>query len=66
MISTAVLIGVSYATAPPDEARLVGLTYDTVTAEQRASTRRSWTQTDVLTSGGVLVLILAAYLYFHG
>jgi SSS family solute:Na+ symporter len=66
VISTAVLIGVSYATAPPDEARLVGLTYDTVTAEQRASTRRSWTQTDVLTSGGVLVLILAAYLYFNG
>lgn len=66
VISTAVLIGVSYATAPPEEARLVGLTYETVTVEQRASTRRSWNQTDVLSSGAVLALILAAYLYFNG
>ena len=66
VISTAVLIGVSYATAPPSDARIVGLTYETVTADQRASTRSSWTQVDVVSSGVVLLLILAAYVYFSG
>lgn len=66
VISTAVLIGVSYATAPPSEERLVGLTYATVTAEQRASTRSSWTRVDVLSSAAVLLMILTAYIYFNG
>jgi solute:Na+ symporter, SSS family len=66
VISTAILIGVSYATAPPSEDRLVGLTYATVTSDQRAESRRSWTGMDVVSSAAVLVLILTAYIYFTG
>ena len=57
---------VSYATPAPAEERLVGLTYATVTAEQRRQSRSSWSREDVTASGVVLLLILAAYLYFRG
>ena len=46
--------------------RLVGLTLGTITAEQRAESRRSWGRGEVIASGLVLVAILAAYLYFRG
>jgi solute:Na+ symporter, SSS family len=44
----------------------VVLTYATVTDEHRRESRASWTMGDVVSSAIVLVLILAAYLYFTG
>ena len=66
VVSCAVLIGVSYLTPPPDTARIAGLTRGTLSAADRAENRRTWNQWDVLASAVVLVLILAAYLYFVG
>jgi len=66
LISALVMIAVSYATAPPALDRLQGLTYGTVTEEQRATSRASWTWGDVAASAAVLVAIAAAYLYFTG
>jgi SSS family solute:Na+ symporter len=66
LVSTAVLIGVSYLTPPPDERQLIGLTYATVTQTQRRESRASWNRADVLSSAAVLVLIAAAYVYFSG
>ena len=66
VVSSAVLIGVSYLSPPPAEERIRGLTYATVTAEDRASSRSSWSRFDVISSGVVLFLILLAYLYFRG
>ena len=66
LISAATMIGVSYATAPPSDAQIQGLTLATVTAEQKAETRRSWNHWDVVNSVVVLGLILAAYVYFSG
>jgi solute:Na+ symporter, SSS family len=66
LISTLVLILVSYATAPPPEERLVGLTFATVTPEQRRISRSSWNQWDVVNSLVVLLLIAVAYVYFSG
>jgi solute:Na+ symporter, SSS family len=37
-----------------------------VTSEQKRQTRASWNQWDVINSGVVLALILAAYIYFSG
>jgi SSS family solute:Na+ symporter len=65
-VSAATMIGVSYATAAPSEEQIKGLTFATVTTEQRAETRRSWNHWDVVNSGVVLALILAAYVYFSG
>jgi SSS family solute:Na+ symporter len=66
IVSAAVLIGVSYASAPPSERQLAGLTYATVTDEHRRETRSSWNHVDVISSALVLLLIVAAYVYFSG
>jgi SSS family solute:Na+ symporter len=66
LVSCAALIGVSYMTAPPSEQQLAGLTYATITPEQRRESRASWGRRDVLASSVVLVLIVAAYIYFNG
>jgi len=66
IVSVIVMVVVSYATAPPRPEQLVGLTYGTVTVEDRASSRASWSAREVIASAVVLVLILAAYLYFRG
>lgn len=66
LICVATMIGVSYATEPRVEDRITGLTYATVTAEQKRETRRSWNRWDVINSAVVLLLIFSAYLYFTG
>jgi SSS family solute:Na+ symporter len=65
LVSIIVMIVVSYATAPPSYEKISGLTYGTVTAEHKMESRASWRVGDVLASAVVLVLILAAYLYFR-
>ena len=66
LVCVAVMIGVSYLTAPPAPGEVDGLTFGTLTDEHRATSRASWNWRDVTSSGLVLVLILAAYLYFQG
>jgi SSS family solute:Na+ symporter len=66
IVSIVTMFVASYMTAPPAASQLVGLTYDTVTAEQNAETRASWNQWDLINTGIVLALILAAYVYFSG
>jgi solute:Na+ symporter, SSS family len=65
-VSAATMIAVSYATAAPAEQQIRGLTFATVSPEQKLETRRSWNQWDVINSGIVLALILSAYVYFSG
>jgi SSS family solute:Na+ symporter len=65
-VSAATMIGVSYATGQPSEEQIKGLTFATVSSDQKAETRRSWNQWDVINSGVVLSLILIAYIYFSG
>ena len=60
------MVGVSYATRPPDYDKIIGLTYGTITAEQQQASRKSWNAIDVISSALVLAAILAAYLYFRG
>jgi solute:Na+ symporter, SSS family len=66
IVSAIVMVAVSYATAPPDYPALKNLTFETKTAEDRATTRASWNWRDVLASAVVLACILGAYLYFRG
>jgi SSS family solute:Na+ symporter len=66
LISIAVMVIVSYLTEAPAYEKISGLTYGTVTEEHKRSSRLSWTTWDVVASGLVLMLILAAYLYFSG
>jgi len=61
-----VMIAVSYATESPSYEKIKGLTYGTLTAEDRKISRASWNYTDVILSAMLLAVIIAAYLYFTG
>ena len=66
LISSAVMIVVSYLTAEPDYEKFSGLTFGTVTDEQKEATRASWSTLDVVASAALMVAILVAYIYFRG
>ena len=66
VMSLLVMFAVSYATKAPALEKIKGLTYATVTDDDRSKSRSSWSRVDVAASGLVLVAILAAYLYFMG
>ena len=66
IICVVIMFVVSYMTEEPDYKKISGLTYGTMTAEHKAESRSSWNMFDVITSGLVIVLILAAYMYFTG
>jgi SSS family solute:Na+ symporter len=66
LVSIVVMVVVSYATAPPSETQLVGLTYATITPEQRRESRQSWNAIDIVGSAVVISAIIGAYLYFNG
>ncbi len=66
LVCVAVMFAASYMTEPPSYEKITGLTYGTLTPEDRVSTRLSWDWRDVGSTVLVLGLILAAYLYFTG
>jgi SSS family solute:Na+ symporter len=64
VFSMMLVIGISAATPAPAEQQVVGLTYASMTPEQRKQNRASWGLPDVLGTAVVLGLVLALYLYF--
>ena len=61
-----VFIIVSYATKQPDYAKISGLTFSTMSAEDRQATRSTWNAKDVILSLLLIALIIAIYAYFTG
>ena len=66
IVSAVVMIVVSRLTEAPSYERISGLTFGTLTEDQRANTKASYTKSDVVWSVLVIVLIIGAYLYFTG
>lgn len=66
LVSALVMIGVSYATREPDYATLKGLTFETTSREDQATSRSSWSRNEVLASAFVMLCIIGGYLYFTG
>jgi solute:Na+ symporter, SSS family len=66
VICIIVFIVVSYATPAPDYAKIGGLTYSTLTPEDRRASRATWNWRDRLLSVLLIVIILVVYLYFRG
>ncbi|MEE9167604.1 MAG: sodium:solute symporter [Candidatus Neomarinimicrobiota bacterium] len=66
VVCVGVMIVVSKLTEVPSYEKINGLTYGTTTDEDRQSSRASWSTRDVVASALVLILIVAAYLYFTG
>lgn len=61
-----VFLVVSYATKAPDYAKISGLTFSTLSAEDKAETRASWNWKDVVLSILMIACIIAIYMYFTG
>jgi SSS family solute:Na+ symporter len=66
VLSALVMLAVSFATSPPGETQLAGLTRATVSVADRAISRASWNRWDVLSSAAVLVAIFLVYVSFRG
>ena len=66
LISAAVMVSVSYLTAPPDYTKIQSLTFATATDKDRSETRASWNYREVVASLVVMAFIIGAYVYFTG
>lgn len=64
VVSVAVTVVGSLLTAAPSAEKLAGLTYASMSDEDRREVRASWNAWDVLLTCTVLGLVLAMYLYF--
>jgi SSS family solute:Na+ symporter len=63
-IVIALMIIVSYFTPRADPVAINGLYVGSATAEQKAVTRASWNNWDLLFSGIIICIIIAFYAYF--
>jgi SSS family solute:Na+ symporter len=61
-----VFLVVSYATKPPDYAKISGLTFSTLSPQDKLETRASWNWKDVTLSILLVAAIIAIYMYFTG
>src|SRR3954468_17476478 len=66
LVCIAVFIIVSYATMQPDYAKINGLTFSTMSAEDKRASRASWTSADVIQAIVLVGLIITIYAYFTG
>ncbi|HPN70866.1 MAG TPA: sodium:solute symporter [Saprospiraceae bacterium] len=63
---TVVCIVVSLLTSPPSEAQIAGLTFGTLTAEQKAEARSSYSTSDLVVSVVLVIVIISILSYFVG
>ncbi len=66
LVSIIVMVVVSYLTPAPSYEKITGLTFGTITPEQRAATRASWKISNVIFSAMVVIIIIGIYIYFTG
>jgi len=59
-----IMIVTSMVTAKPDQAKIKGLWFGSATAEEKAVTRASWNNWDLVFSGLIIVVIVWFYAYF--
>ena len=64
IIIIVLMIVVSIFTKPIDPLSIKGLVFGTATPEQKAITRASWNNWDLINSGIVIAVIVAFYIYF--
>jgi SSS family solute:Na+ symporter len=64
VFSVLFVLGMSLAGQPPAESQIRGLTYASVTPEQKQEIRASWGMPDLFGTAVVLGLVLLIYIYF--
>jgi SSS family solute:Na+ symporter len=63
-IVIAIMVATSLITPKADQIAIKGLYFGSATAEQKALTRASWNNWDLLFSGIIIAVIVAFYAYF--
>ncbi|MEX2601328.1 MAG: sodium:solute symporter [Balneolaceae bacterium] len=63
-VCVVVMVGVSYMTKPPDYSKISGLTFGTLTDNDRRDDRASWDWRDVFLSVLLVILIILIYFFF--
>ncbi|MEO0453367.1 MAG: sodium:solute symporter [Verrucomicrobiota bacterium] len=63
-ISVFIIVVVSLLTPAPERSGITGLTFGTLSPEDRLNIRQSWNQGDVILTGAILALVLGVYFYF--
>ena len=66
LVSAITMVAVSYLTEEPDEENIKGLTFFTLSEEEKNKDRSSISTSDLIMTIIVLLLIIFAYLYFSG
>ena len=66
VICIVVMVVVSYLTSAPDQQKISGLTYKTLTEEDKRESRASWNWKDVALSALLMAIIVVIYVYFRG
>lgn len=66
VICVGIMVGVSLATEKPSEVQLSGLTFGTLSEEQKASTRNSYGVIDIVASLLIVAIIIGILTYFTG
>lgn len=61
-----ILVAVSLLTAEPAKEQLAGLTFSTITPDQRAAEKNNYSPADVAVSAALIAVIIAILLYFTG
>jgi SSS family solute:Na+ symporter len=61
-----VCVGVSLFTRPPSYERIKGLTFDTLTPEQKATNRNTYNAWDVIASVAVIAIVIYVMTTFTG
>jgi SSS family solute:Na+ symporter len=64
LVSVVLIVAISYSTDPEPEEKLRGLTWTSISAQDRAANRASWNWKDVVGTSIVLGLVLGVYIYF--
>jgi SSS family solute:Na+ symporter len=64
LVCIAVLVGVSLLTPAPSFDKIMGLTYETTVATDKARSRASWNTRDVVLSVVIIVILALVLLYF--
>lgn len=66
IFSVVLCVSVSLATAPPDYAKIKGLSFGTLSVEDKAATKGSYSKVDVVLSVLLVVIVIAILSYFTG
>lgn len=64
LMSVVIVVTISTLTAPPSGEQIQGLTYGTLSVEDKAAIRASWDKKDVIGTVIVLGMVVGFYLYF--